>query len=327
MKSVIVALARGLMAAALGGATGALAQDKLPNYPTRPIRIMITVSPGAGADFVARCAAQLLTDKWGQNAVVDSRPGGGGVVALEIMQRAAPDGYTILQYGDAMLLMAAHKQVPFDVFKAFDPVVALSQQPYVLMVQASVPAKNIKELIALSQTRALTYGGGSGVGATVHVGMERLAKVSGLKLKYIAYKGSSPAILALMGGELNMATSSAMAATAAIRTGKVRGMAVLGNKRIASLPDLPTIGEQGVPGFTLTNRYNWWVPAKTPPAIVAALNKVINDGMHSPQMAQRLANEGSEPADRMTPAELRTTLAREYVEVERTVKDLGLKLR
>ena len=327
MKSVIGMLARGLMTAALGVATVALAQDKPPNYPTRPIRIMITVSPGAGADFVARGAAQLLTDKWGQNAVVDSRPGGGGVVALEIMQRAAPDGYTILQYGDAMLLMAAHKQVPFDVFKAFDPVVALSQQPYVLMVQASVPAKNIKELIALSQTRALTYGGGSGVGATVHVGMERLAKVSGLKLKYIAYKGSSPAILAVMGGELNMATSSAMAATAAIRTGKVRGMAVLGNKRIASLPDLPTIGEQGVSGFTLTNRYNWWVPAKTPPAIVAALNKVVNDGMHSPQMAQRLANEGSEPADRMTPAELRTTLAREYVEVERTVKDLGLKLR
>ena len=327
MKSVIGKFARGLITAALGVATVALAQDKPPNYPTRPIRIMITVSPGAGADFVARGAAQLLTDKWGQNAVVDSRPGGGGVVALEIMQRAAPDGYTILQYGDAMLLMAAHKQVPFDVFKAFDPVVALSQQPYVLMVQASVPAKNIKELIALSQTRALTYGGGSGVGATVHVGMERLAKVSGLKLKYIAYKGSSPAILALMGGELNMATSSAMAATAAIRTGKVRGMAVLGNKRIASLPDLPTIGEQGVSGFTLTNRYNWWVPAKTPPAIVAALNKVVNDGMHSPQMTQRLANEGSEPADRMTPAELRTTLAREYVEVERTVKDLGLKLR
>ena len=327
MSSSIIKSLRWLLAFALGVATVALAQDKPPNYPTRPIRIMITVSPGAGADFVARGAAQLLTDKWGQNAVVDSRPGGGGVVALEIMQRAAPDGYTILQYGDAMLLMAAHKQVPFDVFKAFDPVVALSQQPYVLMVQASVPAKNIKELIALSQTRALTYGGGSGVGATVHVGMERLAKVSGLKLKYIAYKGSSPAILALMGGELNMATSSAMAATAAIRTGKVRGMAVLGNKRIASLPDLPTIGEQGVPGFTLTNRYNWWVPAKTPPAIVAALNKVINDGMHSPQMTQRLANEGSEPADRMTPAELRTTLAREYVEVERTVKDLGLKLR
>ena len=327
MSSSIIKSLRWLLAFALGVATVALAQDKPPNYPTRPIRIMITVSPGAGADFVARGAAQILTDKWGQNAVVDSRPGGGGVVALEIMSRAAPDGYTILQYGDAMLLMAAHKQVPFDVFKAFDPVVALSQQPYVLMVQASVPAKNIKELIALSQTRALTYGGGSGVGATVHVGMERLAKVSGLKLKYIAYKGSSPAILALMGGELNMATSSAMAATAAIRTGKVRGMAVLGNKRIASLPDLPTIGEQGVPGFTLTNRYNWWVPAKTPPAIVAALNKVVNDGMHSPQMTQRLANEGSEPADRMTPAELRTTLAREYVEVERTVKDLGLKLR
>ncbi len=151
--------------------------------------------------------------------------------------------------------------------------------------------------------------------------------VSGMKLKYIAYKGSAPAILALMGGEINMATSSAMAATAAIRTGKVRGIATLGPKRVAALPDLPTIGEQGVTGYTLTNRYNWWVPAGTPRPIIAALNRVVSDGMHAPQMVQRLAAEGSEPAERMTPAELKATVAREYVEVERTVKELDLKLK
>lgn len=148
-----------------------------------------------------------------------------------------------------------------------------------------------------------------------------------MKLKYVAYKGSAPTILALMGGEINMATTSAMAASAAIRTAKVRGLATLGTKRLASLPDLPTAAEQGVSGYMLTNRYNWWVPAGTPRAITAAINRVISDGMHTPEMVKRLANEGSEPAERMTPAELRTTLARECVEIERAVKELNQKPR
>ena len=316
-----------LTPAVLAYSAMALAQDKVSGYPVRPIRIIIAVAPGAGADFIARGAAQILTDRWGQNAVVDSRPGGGGVIAVELAARSAPDGYTIMQYGDAMLLMGALKRVPFDVLKAFDPVVALSAQPYILMVHPSVPAKSIKDLIALSASKPLTYGGGGGIGQTVHVGMERFARVSGMKLKYVAYKGSAPTILALMGGEINMATSSAMAASAAMRTGKVRGVATLGTKRLATLPDLPSITEQGVPNFKLTNRYNWWVPAGTPPKITAALNRVIADGMHSPEMTKRLAAEGSEPAERMTPAELKATLVREQVEVERAVKELNLKLR
>ena len=312
--------------AVLACSTLALAQDKPANYPQRPIRIIITVAPGAGADFVARGAAQILTDAWGQNAVVESRPGGGGVVGVEIAARATPDGYTILQYGDAMYLMGALKRVPFDVMKTFEPVAALSTQPYVLLAHPSLPAKSVKELIALSSSKPLTYGGGGGIGSTVHVGMERLGKVSGMQLKYIAYKGSAPAILALMGGEIQMATSSAMAATSAVRTGKVRAIATLGPKRAASLPDVPTIGEQGVKGFTLTNEYKWWVPAKTPRPIIAALNKVVYDGMHSPEMVKRLANEGSEPAERMTPAELKAEAARDYAETEKSVKAMNLKL-
>lgn len=303
----------------------AVAQDKPPGYPVRPIRIIIGVQPGAGADMVARATAQILTDKWGQNAVVDPRPGGGGVIASELMAKSTPDGYTLLQSGDGLLFQSATKRVAFDILKTFDPVVASTQQPYILLANLSVPAKTVKELIVLSAGKPLTYAGSAGVGGTVHLGMEKLVKLSNMKLKHVAYKGSAPSLLALMGGEVNLGVTSSMSATTAIRSGKVRGVAALGLTRASSLPDLPTIGEQGFPGFKITNRYNLWVRAGTPRPIIQAINRVVSDGMHAPQMAQKLAVDGSEPAERMTPEQLKADLARHYVELVKQVKELDLK--
>ena len=286
------------------------AQDKVPGYPVRPIRIIIGVQPGAGADMVARATAQILTEKWGQNAVVDPRPGGGGVIASELMAKSTPDGYTILQSGDGLLFQSATKRVAFDILKTFDPVVASTQQPYILLANLGVPAKTVKELITLSAAKPLTYTGSAGVGGTVHLGMEKLMKLSNMKLKHVAYKGSAPGLLALMGGEVNLGVTSAMSATSAIRSGKVRGVASMGLTRASSLPDLPTIGEQGFPGFKITNRYNLWVRTGTPRPIIQAMNRVVSDGMHAPAMVQKLAADGSEPAERMTPEQLRTDLAR-----------------
>lgn len=325
MNIIIRKLGCWLTPSVLAYSAAVLAQDKPPGYPVRPIRIIIGVAPGAGADMVARATAQLLTERWGQNVVVDPRPGGGGVIASELMAKSAPDGYTILQSGDGLLFQSATKRVPFDILKTFDPVVSSTAQPYIMLVNLSVPAKTVKELIALSTAKPLTYAGSSGVGGTVHLGMERLGKISGMQLKHIAYKGSAPSLLALMGGEVNMGVTSVMSATAAIRSGKVRGVAALGLTRASSLPELPTIGEQGFPGFKITNRYNLWVRAGTPRPIIEAINRVVSEGMHTPQMVQRLAADGSEPAERMTPAQLKATLAREYVELERQVKELGLK--
>jgi tripartite-type tricarboxylate transporter receptor subunit TctC len=155
--------------------------------------------------------------------------------------------------------------------------------------------------------------------------MERLAILSGMKVKYIAYKGSAPGILALMGGEINMAATSAMSAVAAIQTGKVRALASLGLKRVPVLPDLPTVAEQGFPGFSITNSYNLWAPAKTPPALIAALNRVISDGMNSPAIEKQLLARGSEAVDPITPKELKAVVARDYAEIQQTVKQLGLK--
>jgi tripartite-type tricarboxylate transporter receptor subunit TctC len=306
-------------------ATAALAQDKPPGYPVRPIRIIISVAPGAGADMVARATAQILTERWGQNVVVDPRPGGGGVIASELLSKSSPDGYTILQSGDGLLFQTATKRVPFDVLKVFEPIVSSTQQPYILLANLGVPAKTVKELIALSAAKPLTYAGSAGVGGTVHLGMEKLGKMSGLKLRHVAYKGSAPALLALMGGEVSLGVTSVMSATSAIRGGKVRGIAALGLKRASSLPELPTIGEQGITGIKITNRYNLWVRAGTPRPIILALNRAVSEGINTPQMVQKLAADGSEPAERMTPEQLKAELARLYVELDKQVQELGLK--
>ena len=325
MTTMIRKLVCWLTPAVLAYSAVALAQDKPAGYPVRPIRIIIGVQPGAGADFVARLTSQILSDRWGQNVVVDPRPGGGGVIASGLAAKATPDGYTLYQNGFGLLLQGATKRVEFDVLKTFEPVVRTTSQPYILLVNPNLPAKSVKELIAHSAAKPLTYAGSSGIGSTVHLGMERFATLSSMKLKHVAYKGSAPSILALMGGEINMAATSAMSAIAAMKTGKVRAMASLGLKRIPVLPDLPTVAEQGFPGFSITNSYNLWVPTGTPSAIIAAVNRVVSEGMNSPEVEKRLAASGSEGVDPIPPPELKAAVAREYAQIEQSVKQLGLK--
>jgi tripartite-type tricarboxylate transporter receptor subunit TctC len=310
----------------VAGAPAVQAQDKPANYPVRPIRIIIGVAPGAGADMVARATAQLFVERWGQNAVVDPRPGGGGVVASGTLAKSSPDGYTLLQSGDGVLLQTVTKRVPFEILKAFDPVVSSTTQPYILLAHLSVPAKDIKELVALSAAKPLIYAGSSGVGGTVHLGMEKLGALTGMKLKHVAYKGSAPTLLALMGGEINLACTSVMSATTVIRNGKARGIAALGPKRAASLPDLPTAIEQGLPpGFRVTNRYSLWVKAGTPMPIINAIHRAVSEGMNTPEMVQRLAADGSEPAEVLSPRQLRASLERAQVDWEKQLAELGMK--
>src|SRR5262245_24980312 len=179
------------MFACFTGTAAAASLDKPAGYPSRPIRLIVTVAPGAGADAIARAAAQMLTDRWGQTAVVDNRSGGSGVIAMELVAKSAPDGHTILSVGDTLLQLGVQKRVPFDVLKAFDPVVSTSVQPYVLIVTLSLPFKTIKDMAAYSASQTLSYSGGAGVGTTVHLGMERLGQLSGTKLLYVPYKGSA----------------------------------------------------------------------------------------------------------------------------------------
>ena len=313
-----------LALATITPSTAVLAQDKPANYPTRPIRIIISSAPGAGGDMIARMNAEILRDAWGQNVVVDSRPGGSGAIATNLAVRADPDGYTLLQAGFNLLLRGASKRVDFDVLKAFEPVVRTNSQPYILIVHPRVTANSVKELIGLSKQKTLTYAGSTGVGSTVHIGMSRLAKASGMSLKHVGYKGGAPIIVALMGGEIDMAGASSLSAIGAIKTGKVRALVNLGEKRVSALPDLPTLAEQGYPNIVIDNTYHLAVPAGTPRAIILAINKVVGTAMNSPRYERRLESVGAQSVDPMPPEQLKKLLAKEYAEIETTLKELAI---
>ena len=301
------------------------AQDKPANYPTRPIRLIVPVAPGAGNDLISRAAAQMLQDRWGQNVVVDNRSGGGTVIATELIAQSPPDGYTIGTMTDTLHLLGAMKRVPFDVRKALEPIVMMTSQPYILIINPSMPVKSVKDLVAFSKAKPLSYGS-SGVGTTVHLGMEKLASLTGAQFVHVPYKGTAPALIGVMSGEVHMVPASSISATAAMKTGKVRGLAVMGPARLPALPDMPTVAEQGLPGFKIINTYNLYAPAGTPRAIMHAINRVVMEGMHSPQMAQRLAADGSQPGSKMTPDELKAQFARDYIEVEKQVTQLNIKM-
>ena len=309
----------------LASSSCAWAEGESGRYPNRPLRIIIGVPPGAGADTVARMTAEILNDQLGQNVVVDSRPGGGGVIASTYAAKAEPDGYTLYQNGFGILLQGATKRVPFDPLQAFVPVARKTQQPYIMVVHPSNPSKSVKELIELSKSKPLTYAGSSGIGSTVHLGMEKLAKISQMRLKHVPYKGGAASNRAVMGGEIDISCASALSAVAVVKSGKGRALASLGSERIAAFPDLPTVAEQGYPEFEIANMYNLWVPSGTPATIIEKLNKIVSTGLNTPQYRKRLEVLGSAPVKPMSVREVRSSIERDYAEVKQAVKELGIK--
>jgi len=307
------------------GLTPALGQDLPPGYPSRPVRIVVPAVPGGGLDLVSRSVAQMLSERFNQSFVVDNRAGGATVIATELTAKAAPDGHTILAGTDALRIVSVTKRVPFDTRKAFVPIVQMTLQPYVLLVTPNVPAKSVKELIAYAQTEPLRYGS-SGVGTSGHIGMELLGVISNGKFIHVPYKGGAQSLVALLAGEIHMYPGLLLSANAAIKTGKARLLATLGPQRLPAYPELPTVAEQGFPGFKIVNTYGLFAPSGTPAAIVRAINRLVGDFMHTPQMSQKLIADGSQPAERMTPEEYRAVFAKEYEEFERQVGQFKTKL-
>ncbi len=304
------------------------AQEISPDYPTRPVRVVIGIAPGGGLDTMTRLAAQKLTERFGQTIVVDNRPGGGTVLGMDLVAKATPDGYTLLCASETLLLNGVLKRAQYDVREAFIPVVRLTEQAYVLAANLHLPANSLKELIALAKAKPghLSYGS-PGVGTTLHVGWERLSAVAGFKALHVPYKGGALAILDVMSGQIHMLMTTVPTVGPHVRASKIKLLAFTGAKRNRVFPEVPTVTEAGVPGYELTNSYSIYAPAGTPAPIVRKLNIAAIKSMQSPDTRNIVAADGGEVAPPITPAEFGTRFRRDYAEMENTTRLANIQLR
>ena len=307
-----------IVAALLGAGTASLAQD----YPTRPIRLIVGFAPGGSTDLVARVLAQKMTETWGQQVVVDNRPGAEGIIGTEIVARSAPDGYTLLLASSAFTMNPAVRKLPYDSLAAFDWVAMLGYGPTVLTVGPLLPVSSIREILAIAKDKpgVVTM---ATAGGFQHFGTALFKSLSGLDFTILLYKGGFPAMIDVMGGQAHMTVGSIVQSIPHIRSGKLKPIATGGAARAATLPDLPTIAESGVPGYDASN---WWAiatPAGTPAPIVAKLNTAIAAYLKMPETQKRFTNDGAE-VDIRTPAEIRKMIPLDMAKWARVAKEAGM---
>ena len=298
-------------------------------YPEKTIRFIAPYAPGGSTDLLTRSLAQKLTEYLGQTVVADNRPGAGGNVGAEIAAKAAPDGYTILLAPVSPMAINVTlygKKLPFNPEKDFAPITLVAKVPLVIVVNLAVPAKTLQEFITLAKSRPgkMTYGS-SGNGSSNHMTGAMLMSAAQLDMVHVPYKGGGPGMIALLGGEIDMMVAQIPSSRQLHMSGKVRALALSGAKRSAALPDVPTMIESGLPGFEATSWYCVVAPAGTPKAIIDRLNAEIVKALNTPEMRQRLADDGAE-VESSTPAELARFVHAEIAKWAKAVKDSGARI-
>jgi tripartite-type tricarboxylate transporter receptor subunit TctC len=268
------------------------------SYPSKPIRLIVPFAAGGGNDNVARLVGKRLADGLGQPVLVDNRPGAGGVVGAELAAKSAPDGYTLFLggVGSHAINPNLHEKLPYDPIKDFAPVALLAQAPLVLVVHPSVPAKSVAELTAYARAHPgkLNFAS-NGNGSSSQLAAVMFDSMAGVEMVHVPYKGLSPALADLLSGQVQLMFSSVVAILPHIKAGKLRGLAVTGAKRLASLPELPTIAESGLPGYEASSWYGILAPAGTPRDIVMKLNAGLAKALEQPEVRNSLLAEGAEP--------------------------------
>jgi tripartite-type tricarboxylate transporter receptor subunit TctC len=268
-------------------------------YPGKPIRVIVGFTPGGYVDIGTRIVAGPLAAALGQQVIVDNRAGAGGIVGTELAARAAPDGYTLTvgSVGTSAVNMSLYKKLPYDTLRDFAPVARLSDAPNILAVHPSLPAHSVKELIALARARPgqITYAS-SGAGTSTHLAAALFESLARVQLVHIAYKGGSQAVIDVVSGQVPVTFATAASVSPHTKAGRLRGLAVTGSERTALLPDLPTIAENGLPGYAMINWLGLFAPVGTPRPVVEKLSAEVIRIVRLPDVRERLNVLGAEPA-------------------------------
>ena len=305
-------------------ATLAAADTVAQTYPNRPIRFVVSSAPGGTQDAVARLLANQLSGQFGQQVVVDNRGGGNGTIGCDIVARAAGDGYTLLYAATAFaILPSVSKKLPFDVVRDFVPITRVGVlEGALLLVHPNLPAQNVRELIDLAKTRSLTFGS-PGVGNSLHLMAELFNVSAGTRMVHVPYKGAGPSMNALLSAEIQMVFIPPPVAVPYVKAGRLRALGYSGTRRLAALPDLPTIAEAGLPGFGMD--LGWqalFAPVKTPDAIVNRIYVEVKRALERPRLREFLLGGGYEPKGE-TPAEFRKLFLQDigrYAELTRAAR-------
>lgn len=292
------------------------------DFPSKPVRIVVA-APGGGSDFAARQVAQAISGPLGQQVIVDYR--GGGILSSEYVAKSPADGYTLHVTGGLLWILPLLRQVPYDAVRDFSPITLLSIEPGIVAAHPSLPVKSVKDLIALAKARPgqLNYGS-TGVGATSHLVVELFKSMAGINMVHVPYKGNSPAVTALVGGELQLVILDASAVAAQMKAGRLRALAVTSANPSALFPELPTVAAAGLPGFDSVGRTGIWAPGKTSEAVINRLNLEIVRALNQPSVKEQFLKAGAETVGN-TPEQFAAIIKSEIAKMGKVVKDAGIK--
>ena len=320
-----VAAALALLPACHGVATAQPSGTEL-TYPEKPIRLVVPFSPGGSGAIISHLVGAKLTDRWGKPVLVDYRGGGSGVIGAQIAAKANPDGYTLLFVtSSTIVLNPLISKVPFDPIKDFAPIIWVSSVPFVLLLHPAIAVRSVKELIshAKSKPRTLNFSSG-GNGSIGHLSGELFNVVTGSQLVHVAYKGGGPALVGVIGGEVQVAFENLLPALPFVTSEQLRALAVTTRNRSSSLPELPTMHEAGVNGYDVQQWNGFLAPARTPRNIVLKLNREIGAIINTPEVREPLARQGAEVAGG-SPEKLADHMLAESRKWAQVIKDAGLR--
>lgn len=317
--SVVLLLTASMMAFAQ--APGAFSRER---YPVKPVRLISPFSPGGGTDTVARALSQLLGESLGRTFVVDNRAGAEGTIGTEIGARAPADGYTLLLANLGTLTIAPNlRKVPYDSIRDFAPITLTTESAAILVVHPSLPVTTLQDFIALAKARSgqINYGASS---AATMLPMEMLKQMAAMDLTHIPYKGTGPALVAMLGGEVQAMFGGAINTILHVRSGRLRALAVAGSRRASGLPDVPTVAESGYPGYEADSWNGVLAPAGTPRALVMRLNEDIHKVVQSPRFREIMAGDGADPVV-STPEAFAERIRIDYAKWRQVIEKVGLR--